>query len=73
MTKKPKTRRVESKGKKLLGYLVIFLVVLGLCARPFAKGALFYQTYWGGAVFIPFIFLVAVGILVIAIRDLNKK
>jgi hypothetical protein len=73
VTRKPKQRRKESKAKKLAVYFVMFLVVLGLCARPFAKGAFFYQTYWGGAVFIPFILLLAVGVIVIAIRDLNKK
>jgi len=49
------------------------LVVLGLAARPLARGALFYQSYWGGAVFVPFLLFVGAVILVIAVVDWNRK
>ena len=54
MNRKPKSSRSWRKTKKLITYFVLFLVVLGLAARiPLARGALFYQSYWGGAVFVP--------------------
>jgi hypothetical protein len=57
----------------LLTYFVLFLVVLGLAARPLSRGALFYQSYWGGAVFVPVLLFVAAVILVIAVVDWNRK
>ena len=69
MNRKPKSSRSWSTTKKLLTYFVLFLVVLGLAARPLARGALFYQSYWGGAVFVPAVIFVAVVILVIAVRE----
>lgn len=59
--------------KRLLTGFVLFLVVLGLAARPLATGALFYQSYWGGAVFVPFVLLAAALVIVIAITNRNKK
>jgi hypothetical protein len=49
------------------------LVVLGLAARPLARGALFYQSFWGGAVFVPFVLFVAVLVVVIAVVARNQK
>lgn len=73
MNRTPKSPRSWPKTKKLLSYFVLFLVVLGLAARPLARGALFYQSYWGGAVFVPFLLLVAAAVLVIAVIDWNRK
>ena len=73
MNRKPKSPRIWPKTKRLLAYFVLLLVVLGLAARPLARGALFYQTYWGGAVFVPFLIVVAVVILVIVVIDWNRK
>lgn len=61
------------KTKKLLGYFVLILLVIGMAARPLARGALFYQSYWGGAVFVPVFFVFAALIVVIAVIDLRKK
>jgi len=73
VNRKPKSPRIWPKTKRLLAYFVLLLVVLGLAARPLARGALFYQTYWGGAVFVPFLIVVAVVILVIVVIDWNRK
>lgn len=73
MNRKPKSSRSWRKTKKLLSYFVLFLVVLGLAARPLARGALFYQSYWGGAVFVPLILFVAAVVVVIAVIDWNRK
>jgi hypothetical protein len=61
------------KTKKLVTYFVLLLLVLGMAGRPLAKGVLFYQSYWGGAVFVPVIFVLAALIVVIAVIDLRKK
>lgn len=73
LKRKPKSSRIWTKTKRLLTYLVLMLVVLGLAARPLARGALFYQSYWGGAVFVPFLLFVGAVILVIAVVDWNRK
>ena len=73
VNRKPKSSRSWPKTKKLLTYFVLLLVVLGLAARPIARGALFYQSYWGGAVFVPVVLFVAAVILVIAVMDWNRK
>ena len=73
MKRKPKSARIWLKTKKLLTYFVLFLLVLGLAARPLARGALFYQSYWGGAVFVPLLIFVGVVILVIPVIDWNRK
>jgi hypothetical protein len=67
--------RIEAgpRRKKLLTYFVVLLVVLGLAARPLARGAWFYQSYWDGAVFVPVLLFVAAVILVIAVIDWNRK
>ena len=61
------------RTKKLLTYFVLILLVLGMAARPLARGALFYQSYWGGAVFAPVFFLFVALIVVNAVIDLRKK
>ena len=61
------------RTKKLLTYFVLILLVLGMAARPLARGALFYQSYWGGAVFAPVFFVFVALIVVIAVIDLRKK
>ena len=68
-----KPRERWPKTKKVLTYFVLLLLVLGLAARPLARGALFYQSYWGGVVFVPVIFVFAALIVVIAVIDLRKK
>jgi len=73
VNREPKSSRSWRKTKKLLTYFVLFLVVLGLGARPLARGTLFYQSYWGGAVFVPVLLFVAALILVIAVIDWNRK
>ena len=73
MSREPKSPRRWSKTKKLLSYFVLLLVILGLAARPLARGALFYQSYWGGMVFVPFLLLIAALIVVIAVIDWNRK
>jgi hypothetical protein len=73
VNREPKSHRTWPKAKKLLTYFVLLLVVLGLAARPLARGALFYQSYWGGAVFVPVLLFVAALILVIAVIDWNRK
>jgi hypothetical protein len=44
-----------------------------MAARPLARGAFFYQSYWGGAVFAPVFFVFLALIVVIAVIDLRKK
>ena len=73
VSRKPKSSRSWPKTKKFLSYFVLLLVVLGLVARPLARGALFYQSYWGGAVFVPVLLFVAAVILTIAVIDWNRK
>ena len=72
MGRKSKSTERWPLTKRLLSYLVFF-VVLGLAARPLSKGALFYQSYWGGAVFVPFILLVAVLVVVAFVLDWKRK
>ena len=59
--------------KKVFVYVVLFLVVLGFAALPLAKGRLFYQSYWGGAVFVPVILGITVLIVVVAVRDIRAE
>jgi hypothetical protein len=73
VSKKSKSSQSWPRTKKLFTYFVLFLVVLGLAARPLRRGALFYQSYWGGAVFVPFLIFIAALILVIAFKDRNGK
>jgi hypothetical protein len=73
MTRFSKPRERWPKTKKLLTYFALILLVLGIAARPLARGALFYQSYWGGAVFIPVFFVFVALIVVIAVIDLRKK
>jgi hypothetical protein len=73
MRRYPKPRERFPKTKKLLTYFVLILFVLGLAARPLARGGLFYQSYWGGAVFVPVFFVFVALIVVIAVIDLRKK
>jgi hypothetical protein len=68
-----KPRERWPRTKKLLTYFVLILLVLGIAARPLARGALFYQSYWGGAVFAPVFFVFVALIVVIAVIDLRKK
>jgi hypothetical protein len=69
----PKPRERWPRTKKLVTYFVLILLVLGMAARPLARGALFYQSYWGGAVFAPVFFVFVLLIVVIAVIDLRKK
>ena len=73
MGRKSKSNKHWPLTKRLLSYLVLFFIALGLAARPLSKGALFYQSYWGGAVFIPFILLVATLVLVALVLDWRRK
>ena len=73
MNGKPKSSRIWTKTKRLLSYFVLLFVVLGLVARPLARGALFYQSYWGGPVFVPLVLFVALVILVVAVIDWKRK
>jgi len=73
MSKKRTSVRKRSKLQEFFIYFVLFLVVLGLTARPLAKGAMFYQSYWGGAVFVPFLLLVAATIVVVAVMNWKGK
>jgi hypothetical protein len=68
-----KPRERWPKTKKALTYFVLLLLVLGLAARPLARGAVFYQSYWGGAVFVPILFVIATLVFVISFIDLRKK
>jgi hypothetical protein len=73
LSRRPKSPRRWPKTKKLGTYCVLLLVVLGMAARPLARGASFYQSYWGGAVFVPLLLVVAALILVIAVINGNRK
>jgi hypothetical protein len=73
MSKKRTSVRKRSKLQEFFIYFVLLLVVLGLIARPLAKGALFYRSYWGGAVFVPFLLLVAAMIVVVAVMNWKRK
>lgn len=66
MKRKGIRRPERSKLREFLIYLMLLLAMLGLFARPLDKGALCCQSYWGGAVFIPFLLLI-VAIFVAAI------
>jgi hypothetical protein len=68
-----KPRERWPKTKKVFSYFVLIFLVLGLGARPLARGTLFYQSYWGGAVFVPVFFVFVALIVVIAVIDLRKK
>jgi hypothetical protein len=68
-----KPRERWPRTKKLLTYFVLILLVLGMAARPLARGALFYQSFWGGAVFAPVFFVFVALIVVIAVIALRKK
>src|SRR5262249_16294144 len=63
MSKKRTSVPKRSKLQQFLISFVLLLVVLGLAARPLAKDAMFSQSYWGGAVFAPFLLLVAAPLL----------
>lgn len=63
----------RSKAKESLAFFVLLLVMLGFVARPLAKGAMFYQSFWGGAVFVPFVLLVAAGIVAAILITLKRK
>ena len=73
MSKKRTSVRKRSKLQEFFIYFVLLLVVLGLVARPLAKGAMFYQSYWGGAVFVPCLLVVAATIVVVAIMNWKRK
>ena len=73
MNKKRTSMRKRSKLQEFSIYFVLLLVVLGLMARPLAKGALFYQSYWGAAVFVPFLLFVAATIVVVAVMNWKRK
>ena len=62
-----------SRGKEFLTYFVLLLVVLGFATRHLARGELFYQKFWGGAVFVPFILLVATALVIIIAINWNRK
>ena len=49
------------------------LLALALAARPLAKGAMFYESYWGGAVFVPFVLLIGAVLVVIVASNWNRK
>lgn len=73
MSKKHTSVRKRSKLQGFFIYFVLLLVVLGLVARPLARGALFYQSYWGGAVFVPFVLVAAATIFVAVIKNWKRK
>ena len=73
MSRKHTTPPKRSRLKEFLTYFVLLLVILGLVARPLAKGAMFYQSYWGGAVFVPFVLLMAAILITIFIINWNRK
>ena len=73
MSRKRATPPKRSRLKEFLLYFVLLLVMLGLVARPFAKGAIFYQSYWGGAVFVPFVLLIAAVLAAIVVINWNRK
>ena len=63
----------RSKLQQFLISLVLLLVVLGFAARPLAKGVLFYRSYWGGAVFVPFVLLIAATVVVLVAVNWKQK
>jgi hypothetical protein len=73
MNRKGITRPRRSKLREFLIYFVLLLVVLGFSARPLAKGAMFYQSYWGGAVFVPFLLLIVAILVVAVVVNWNRK
>jgi hypothetical protein len=62
-----------STKKKFLTGVVLLLVMLGLAARPLARGAMFYQSYWGGAVFVPFVLFIAAALVVMVVITWKRK
>ena len=73
MNRKHTTPPKRSRLKEFLVYSVLLLVMFGLVARPLAKGAVFYRSYWGGAVFVPFVLLIAAILVAIVIINWNRK
>lgn len=73
MNRKGIARPKRSKLRELLIGLVLLLVMLGLLARPLANGAMFYQSYWGGAVFVPFLLLILAILVVAVVVNWNRK
>ncbi|PYT34947.1 MAG: hypothetical protein DMG58_03575 [Acidobacteria bacterium] len=73
MSRKRTTSPQRSRLKEFLAYFVLLLVMLGLVARPLAKGAMFYQSYWGGAVFVPFVLLIAAALVVMLVITWKRK
>lgn len=73
MGRRPASPARRSKGKEFLTYFVVLLVVLGFATRHLAKGRLFYQNFWGGAVFVPFVLLVALVVVIIIVLNWNRK
>jgi len=73
VSRKRTTSPQRSRLKEFLAYFVLLLVMLGLVARPLAKGAMFYQSYWGGAVFVPFVLLIAAALVVMLVITWKRK
>ena len=73
MNRKGVRRPKRSKLRGFLIYLALLLAMLGLLARPLAKGALFYQSYWGGAVFVPFLLLIVAIFVVAVVVNWNRN
>jgi len=73
VSRKRGTAPQRSRLKEFLGYFVLLLAILGLVARPLAKGAMFYQSYWGGAVFVPFVLLIAAALVVMLVITWKRK
>jgi hypothetical protein len=73
VSRKHTTPPKRSRLKEFLVYFVLLLVMLGLVARPLARGTMFYQNYWGGAVFVPFLLLIAAILIAIVIINWNRK
>jgi len=60
-------------AKRIVAYVILFFVILGFAALPLAKGSLFAETYWGGALFVPVILAVAALCIAIAVRDIRAQ
>ena len=73
MSKKHTSVRKRSRLQESFILFVLFLVVIGLVAGPLAKGALFYQSYWGGAVFVPFVLVAAATVVVAVVKNWKRK
>jgi hypothetical protein len=73
MSRKAIKRPKRSTLSGFLAYFVLLLMLLGLLARPLAKGALFYQSYWGGAVFVPFLLLIIAIFVVAVVANWNRN